>query len=98
MIRIYRIAVVTLGLAVAVQMPEAIGQTKRDVRLVLQITVDGFRADLLNRYRDRFGPGGFRFLLDEGVVYTSAHYLHANTETIVGHTTLARARFHLNTA
>ena len=58
-------------------------------RLVLQITVDGLRGDLLNRYGDRFGPGGFRYLLEDGVVYTDAHYTHANTETIVGHATLA---------
>lgn len=58
-------------------------------RLVLQITVDGLRGDLLNRYGDRFGSGGFRYLLENGVVYTDAHYAHANTETIMGHTTLA---------
>ena len=61
----------------------------REVRLVLQITVDGLRADLLNRYAMRFGEGGFRYFLDQGIVYTNAHYQHANTETIVGHTTLA---------
>jgi predicted AlkP superfamily pyrophosphatase or phosphodiesterase len=58
-------------------------------RLVLQITVDGLRGDLLNRYQHNFGEGGFRYLLDNGVVYTNAHYQHANTETIVGHATLA---------
>ncbi|QFU77294.1 alkaline phosphatase family protein [Halioglobus maricola] len=58
-------------------------------RLVLQITVDGMRADLLDRYSKNFGRGGFRYLLEEGAVFTNAHYLHANTETIVGHTTLA---------
>lgn len=61
----------------------------RPVRLILQITVDGLRADLLNRYGDRFGNGGFRALMDRGVVYSNAHYEHANTETIVGHATLA---------
>ncbi|MBW2542081.1 MAG: alkaline phosphatase family protein [Deltaproteobacteria bacterium] len=59
------------------------------VRLVLQITVDGLRGDLLNRYGDRFGEGGFRHLLETGAVYANAHYQHANTETIVGHSTLA---------
>ena len=59
------------------------------IRLVLQITVDGLRGDLLNRYEHGFGEGGFRYLLDQGTVYTNAHYSHANTETIVGHTTLA---------
>ncbi|MEH6591618.1 MAG: alkaline phosphatase family protein [Halioglobus sp.] len=58
-------------------------------RLVLQITVDGLRGDLLERYEDSFGKGGFNYLQDKGVVYSNAHYLHANTETIVGHTTLA---------
>ncbi len=60
-----------------------------EVRLVLQITVDGLRGDLLNRYGDRFGEGGFRSLLEAGTVFTNAHHEHANTETIVGHTTLA---------
>lgn len=60
-----------------------------DIKLVLQITVDGLRGDLLSRYGDRFGPGGFRYLLDNGIAFTDAHYGHANTETIVGHATLA---------
>jgi predicted AlkP superfamily pyrophosphatase or phosphodiesterase len=57
--------------------------------LVLQITVDGLRGDLLSRYAHNFGEGGFRYLLEKGVVYTDAHHQHANTETIVGHATLA---------
>lgn len=60
-----------------------------DIQLVLQITGDGLRGDLLQRYGDRFGEGGFRYLLDQGIVYSNANYQHANTETIVGHTTLA---------
>ena len=59
------------------------------VRLVLQITVDGLRGDLLDRYGEDFVPGGFRHLLEEGTVFTDAQYQHANTETIVGHATLA---------
>ncbi len=58
-------------------------------RLVLQITVDQLRGDLPTRYYDRLGEGGFRFLWESGVVYGNAHHAHANTETIVGHTTLA---------
>lgn len=60
-----------------------------DVRLVVQITVDGLRGDLLNRYNASLGPDGFRRLMDGGVWYTNAHHDHANTETIVGHATLA---------
>ena len=68
-------------------------QTRPDIRLVLQITVDGLRADLLNRYEDGFGKDGFRFLMEKGTVYTNAHYQFANTETIVGHATLATGTF-----
>ena len=64
-----------------------------EIRLVLQITVDGLRGDLLNRYQAGFGKDGFRYLLKKGVVYTNAHYQHANTETIVGHATLATGTF-----
>ena len=58
-------------------------------RLVLQITVDQLRGDLPERYLAEMGDGGFRYLLDNGVVYGDAHHAHSNTETIVGHTTLA---------
>lgn len=58
-------------------------------RLILQITVDQLRGDLPTRYYDRFGDGGFRYLWESGVVYRNAHHAHANTETIVGHATLA---------
>ena len=61
----------------------------RSPRLILQITVDALRGDLPARYAHLFGDGGFRYLMDEGVHYTNAHYQHANTETIVGHVSLA---------
>jgi len=60
-----------------------------EIRLVLQLTVDGLRADLLARYADRFGDDGFLLLKRNGTVFANAHYQHANTETIVGHATLA---------
>ncbi len=68
-------------------------RTHPQVRLVLQITVDGLRGDLLNRYDSGFGKDGFRRLMQKGVYYTNAHYQHANTETIVGHATLATGTF-----
>jgi len=58
-------------------------------KLILQITVDQLRGDLPTRYYDRLGEGGFRYLWENGVVYRNAHHAHANTETIVGHATLA---------
>ncbi|WP_197904755.1 alkaline phosphatase family protein [Desulfosarcina alkanivorans] len=58
-------------------------------RLILQITIDQLRGDLPGRYADRLTPGGFRYLMERGTWYTDAHYRHANTETAVGHATLA---------
>jgi len=63
--------------------------TKSPPRLILQITVDALRGDLPRRYAHVLGEGGFRYLREQGVDYTNAHYLHANTETIVGHVSLA---------
>jgi predicted AlkP superfamily pyrophosphatase or phosphodiesterase len=57
-------------------------------RLVVQITVDQLRYDLLERAAERAGEGGFRKLLGEGTVYANARYTHTITETSVGHATL----------
>lgn len=59
-----------------------------DPKLVVLITVDQLRGDRPLRFKDRFGDGGFRYLLDNGTVYTQAHYRHATTLTAVGHATL----------
>ncbi len=37
-------------------------ENAEDIRLVLQLTVDGLRADLLARYSDRFTEDGFMLL------------------------------------
>ncbi len=76
-------------LSIVILAPSLVLAQPEQPRLVLQVTVDGLRADLIERYRDNFDGGGFNYLLDEGAVFHNAQYLHANTETIVGHTTLA---------
>ena len=58
-------------------------------KLILQITVDALRGDLPVRFDNVLGDGGFRYLTEDGIHYTNAHYQHANTETIVGHVSLA---------
>ncbi len=57
-------------------------------KLILQITVDQLRGDMPQRFKDRFGARGFRYLMDHGVVYSNAHYRHSTTFTAVGHATL----------
>jgi predicted AlkP superfamily pyrophosphatase or phosphodiesterase len=44
---------------------------------------------LLEENRAEFTDRGFERLLGQGIYYRDAHYEHANTETIVGHATLA---------
>ena len=61
----------------------------KNPKLVLQITVDQLRGDLPMRFKERLGKGGFRYLLEKGTHYNNANYQHANTETAVGHATLA---------
>ena len=65
------------------------GAQNQPPRLIVQVTVDALRGDLPQRFSNVLGEGGFRYLLQKGVNYTDAHYRHANTETIVGHTSLA---------
>ncbi|HTQ99043.1 MAG TPA: alkaline phosphatase family protein, partial [Candidatus Acidoferrum sp.] len=57
-------------------------------KLVLQITVDQLRGDLLPRFKDRFGEGGFRLLMERGVYFANANYRTANTVTCAGHAVL----------
>ena len=58
-------------------------------RLILQITVDALRGDLPQRNLHNMGKGGFRYFFDKGLHYSNAQYEHGNTETIVGHASLA---------
>lgn len=64
-------------------------KTHKQPKLILQITVDALRGDLPNRFNNVLGKGGFRYLMNQGLHYTNTHYQHANTETIVGHASLA---------
>jgi predicted AlkP superfamily pyrophosphatase or phosphodiesterase len=57
-------------------------------KLVVIIVIDQFRGDYLERYRDQFGEGGFRLLLDHGAYFTDCYYNYANTSTAPGHATL----------
>jgi len=58
-------------------------------KLILQITVDQLRGDMPGSVYGQLGKGGFRYLYQKGIVYENAHHRHANTETVVGHATLA---------
>jgi arylsulfatase A-like enzyme len=78
--------VAALFLVITIAVPS--GQAAESPRLVLQITVDQLRGDMLPRFRDRFGAGGLRRLMEQGVWYSNAHYGTGNTFTASGHAVL----------
>ena len=56
--------------------------------LVVWITVDQLREDMVDHYRPMW-TGGFRRLLSEGRVYTNATHDHSSTVTATGHASLS---------
>jgi predicted AlkP superfamily pyrophosphatase or phosphodiesterase len=59
--------------------------------LVLVLSIDQMRFDYLTRFNSLY-KGGLRRLLDQGAVFTSAKYRHANTETGPGHSVILSGR------
>src|ERR1700752_3606008 len=57
-------------------------------KLVVVIVIDQFRGDYRERYRDEFGEGVSRLLLDRGAYFSNCNYDYANTRTAPGHSTL----------
>ena len=56
--------------------------------LVVVLVVDGVPQEQVVKYRDLYGPGGFRLLLDNGAWYGNAHHGHAATLTAPGHASI----------
>jgi predicted AlkP superfamily pyrophosphatase or phosphodiesterase len=54
-------------------------------KLVVVLVVDGLPNEQVQRYRDQFGQGGLRRLLDQGASFSNAHQAHGVTVTAVGH-------------
>jgi len=65
---------------------------RRPPRLAVMLVVDQARPDYLSRFAPYF-TGGFRRLLDSGVVFPNAFHDHANTETAVGHAALSTGSY-----
>ncbi len=65
-------------------------------RLVVLLMVDQFRPDHLLRYRAEW-TGGFKRLLEEGLLFTDGRQDHAITQTGPGHSTVLSGRFPAHT-
>lgn len=60
--------------------------------LIVLITIDQLRGDLLPRYRAAF-TGGFKRLLNDGFNFTNGRVDHAPTNSYPGHVTIATGSF-----
>ncbi len=92
--RVYSAAMIrrlALTVALLCMLPSilAAAPAHRPPKLIVQITIDALRGDLVDRFSSVLGKGGFGYLIHHGLHFDNAHYQHANTETIVGHTSLA---------
>src|SRR5262245_46257661 len=77
------LAVFTVAVVVTILQPRA--QTAP--KLLVVLVVDQMRADYVQRF-ERQWHGGFRTLLDTGVVFDNARYPYLNTVTCAGHSTI----------
>ena len=66
-------------------------QSTAKPKLILVLSIDQMRFDYLTRFNDLY-KGGFRTLLDQGAVFSEAHYHHAMTETGPGHSVILSGR------
>jgi hypothetical protein len=82
--------ILLVGITATVSLPALAFSSAYNARpkLVVVIVIDQFRGDYLERYRDQFGDGGFRLLLDHGAYFSNCNYDYANTRTAPGHATL----------
>ena len=75
-----RVAAVLLSLVFALGVRAAGGPA-----LVVVLVIDGVPQEQLVKYRDLYGPGGFKRLLEDGAWFGNAHQAHAVTLTAPGH-------------
>lgn len=60
-------------------------------RLIVVVSVDQMRYDYLTRFAPLY-QGGFKWVLQNGAVFSEARYRHASTETGPGHSVLLTGR------
>jgi predicted AlkP superfamily pyrophosphatase or phosphodiesterase len=75
-------------LAASASMPAhaaTVAEKPAQAKLIVVLVVDGLPQEQVVRYRDQFGQGGFRRLLDQGAWFSDAHQAHGITVTAVGH-------------
>ncbi len=57
-------------------------------KLVVGIVIDQMRYDYLIRFKDKYGDGGFKRLINNGFNLKNTHFNYVPTHTAVGHATI----------
>lgn len=57
-------------------------------KLVVGVVIDQMRYEYLTRFWDKFGDGGFKRLVNQGHLFTNAHYNYFPTYTGPGHASI----------
>ncbi len=62
-------------------------------QLTVEIVLDQFPYDYIERFRPYFGPDGFNYLIGHGASFTGARYGHATTKTAAGHAIISTGAY-----
>ena len=85
-----------LGAAVLLTAPFALHPEVYNAspKLVIELVIDQFRGDYLDRYRADFKtPDGFNLFLNHGAYFPDCYYDYANTMTAPGHSTIGTGAY-----
>ena len=86
-LRLGLLVVIFLALTGAPRQLRSQQTSRKDLRLVLLISIDQFRYDYLTRFRDEY-KGGLDRLLRDGADFVNANLEHYPTVTAIGHSTM----------
>lgn len=81
---VHRFLAMLFGIALYL-LPHFAAAADNSPALVVVIVIDGMPQEQAVKYRDLYGPGGFRLLLEDGAWFTNAHHGHAVTLAAPGH-------------
>ena len=83
------------GLSLCLSFVPAKGQAyKARPKLVVELVIDQFRGDYLDRYRDQFTHvNGFNLFLNKGAYFGNCYYDYANLVTAAGHATIGTGAY-----
>ena len=87
-------ALLPFALAAPLTLPAHADAYQGSPKLVIELVIDQFRGDFLDRYRADFkSPSGFNLFLKRGAYFTDCYFDYANTMTAPGHSTIGTGAY-----